>query len=172
MNIIAVFKTHKSIQVCLLETIGIVCIYGITHFVDDMHFMLGFRPNAYWFIMWALLPISVATSFGSSLHNFIVNKDFVPPWLWLRLLQWAIFGFPLLLLIAGMILCYLEKHKTRKFLKLFQPSSTWGPTDLILKKSRDMFTAHSMTKEYLYRQNRIKSKEDDADEIFYMWIFF
>ncbi|KAF2882794.1 hypothetical protein ILUMI_23306 [Ignelater luminosus] len=146
------------LMVCFLETAGVICIYGMTHFTDDMHFMLGFRASMYWQLLWSLSPLFLGGMFIHSVYNFTTSEADRPTLMWMRAMQWLIFSIPFLLLIIGITTHVIKKRKKLKVIQLFHPSPNWGPRDPILKKSREMFTAHSMTKEYMYRQNRMKNK--------------
>ncbi|OWR40604.1 hypothetical protein KGM_206134 [Danaus plexippus plexippus] len=85
------------------------------------------------------------------------------------LLQGA-FGFSIVLMIVyiimGIPLLYVEsivvvrlviaaiKRRFREFIAL---DKTWGPKDEILQRSRGMFSAQAMTKEYIYRQYHLQA---------------
>lgn len=144
-----------------------MCFYGVTQFTDDMHFMLGFRASAYWQTMWIFAPVLFALALIESIFAFLKDPDNDSVWAWIQIMQWIILFVPFALLVLGVILFCLKRERI-KCDKLFIPSNTWGPIDPILKKSRGMFTAHSMTKEYMYRQNRLKTKikiqEEDGQD--------
>lgn len=136
----------------------------MTHFTDDMHFMLGFRASIYWQLLWSLSPLLFGGMFIHSIYNFTTSEIDRPTLLWMRVMQWLIFSIPFLLLPIGITTYVIKKRKKLKGVQLLHPSPNWGPRDPILKKSREMFTAHSMTKEYMYRQNRMKNKIKIQDQ--------
>ncbi|KAK9871120.1 hypothetical protein WA026_011404 [Henosepilachna vigintioctopunctata] len=51
---------------------------------------------------------------------------------------------------------YFRHPTNSEAILLNLPTKDWGPGEEILRRSRDMFSAQDMTKEYLYRQQRLK----------------
>lgn len=147
-----------NIILVFLEVIGIMWIYGTSNFVNDLHFMLGFRPSTFWIFCWYCSPLLIIGYFCLTLYRFYIQKlggESTP--LQYVLKQILVYS-PLIIHVLYVIL-YIIRAKDKRITKLFKPSPQWGPVDPILRKSRDMFSAHSMTKEYMYRQNRLKSKK-------------
>lgn len=142
----------------LFQLIGIVWFYGIGQFADDVHFMLGIRPAAYVQVLLVLTPIAFATLLILNLID-LYQKPYKHMALFLisNILIWV----PIVFLIVSFI-SYLSKEKSG-IQKVMKPLSSWGPVDPILRRSRQMFTAHSMTKEYIYRQNRLKPFDSDDE---------
>ncbi|PNF23129.1 hypothetical protein B7P43_G06685 [Cryptotermes secundus] len=57
--------------IAIAECISLLWIYGLSNICDDMHFMLGKRPEIYWRVTWALFaPVILAVIFIISLVKF------------------------------------------------------------------------------------------------------
>ena len=54
--------------VAIFEMIGVMWFYGVNRFVNDLHFMLGFRSGWYWKICWSFCsPVFLAVSAQGSI---------------------------------------------------------------------------------------------------------
>lgn len=150
-------KFLEAMIVPLLTFYFITCItlfYGVSKFVDDMHFMLGFRPHNLWILHYYIAPIIYFISFVFSCLTwkmFNMNASFLVIISTLFIIL-AIFPF------IYFIIYIVPKAQIKNIRSVLQPKASWGPKNDLLKKSRDMFSSHDMTKEYLYRQQRLKTK--------------
>ncbi|KAF2885186.1 hypothetical protein ILUMI_20983 [Ignelater luminosus] len=143
--------------VIFLEVSGVIWLYGMSTYIDDMHFMLGFRASTFWKFSWAMAPLVSFLFFIASSWDWFLGNEGLPPWTWLYIFQVMMYTVPLLS-VAFFATHYITRTKGMKCSKALKPSPVWGPTDAVLRKSRDMFSAHSMTKEYMYRQNRLRAR--------------
>lgn len=62
----------------LVETVGVVWIYGVMRFSGDVEYMLGFKPNAFFRLVWIIIPIyllvNVERRFGRIQIHFPLRK--------------------------------------------------------------------------------------------------
>lgn len=145
--------------VIFLEVFGVMWLYGMNNFVDDLHFMLGFRASTFWHFCWIICPFILFFCFVASCYESSISpsSEFFTQFEVVYIVQCIIFSTPFLL-VTIFAVNYFFKREDTKCNKLLRPSPKWGPVDPTLYKSRDMFSSHSMTKEYMYRQNRVKSR--------------
>ncbi|XP_045496237.1 uncharacterized protein LOC123694738 [Colias croceus] len=73
--------------------------------------------------------------------------------------------------VVGMCVEIKKYHNNSNVLGIFFPTEHWGPQDRVLFRSRKMFVPEIMTREFLYRQVRIrgygrskKVVEDQSDK--------
>lgn len=45
-----------------VECVGVVWIYGLFRFVEDVEYMLGFKPSVFYQVVWLLIPIYLMVS--------------------------------------------------------------------------------------------------------------
>ncbi|XP_028041375.1 uncharacterized protein LOC114251350 [Bombyx mandarina] len=58
--------------------------------------------------------------------------------------------------VVGISTQLMVYYRKKMIWKLFSPTDSWGPRDKILFKSRKMFVPEIMTREFLYRQVRLR----------------
>ncbi|RZC35530.1 sodium-dependent noradrenaline transporter-like [Asbolus verrucosus] len=149
------------------EMIAVIYCYGVTNFEDDVHFMLGIRLPLYWKILYCLNPILLTAKCVYNIKIFY-DRSNKHKHQWVYIYQQFVLWFSIVF-IASYALFYVIKVVARKNFNICKPSQNWGPAQSELHKSRQMFTAHSMTKEYVYRQERFglnqdqQGDEDDAE---------
>lgn len=56
--------------VAIVETIGIVLVYGLKNISNDFEFMLGGRINYFWQVCWGALPFLLVTIFAAYVITF------------------------------------------------------------------------------------------------------
>ncbi|XP_044751614.1 sodium- and chloride-dependent creatine transporter 1-like [Coccinella septempunctata] len=131
--------------------------YGVMHLMDDMHFMLGFRPCNLWKLNWYMgFLIYLALFIFSAYESTQSAEDLNETVHYIRIVIITIFC--LIPLIYFILFVAIKYEKKIPFLEIFKSAKQWGPRDEVLRKSRDMFSAHDMTKEYLYRQKKLKGR--------------
>ena len=66
------FATSPALMlIVFLEAICVTWIYGLDKFNEDMHEMMGFRPNIYWKICWKFIcPTIILVLFFVSIYFF------------------------------------------------------------------------------------------------------
>ncbi|KAJ8953545.1 hypothetical protein NQ318_002965, partial [Aromia moschata] len=140
----------------LINTVRILVIiylYGLLNFTDDVQFMLGFRPSAYWQLSLVISSFWLPTFTVLSIIRFFGRLNYKPDFIVIVercALSIVLFWIPFM----GMVRI-IRKGVRRN---LVRPSEDWGPRNEILKKSREMFTDDSFTDEYIYEKNLLKNK--------------
>lgn len=114
------------------EMIGIMWFYGVNRFCDDIEYMLGFRPNLYWRVCWAIIaPVSLLCLFIYFCADFVLPTYgcySYPTWghgVGWALLLVSVIQIPLFAI--GVLIYY---HFVKKDIKAaFRPAPGWGPND-------------------------------------------
>ncbi|KAJ3664517.1 hypothetical protein Zmor_000076 [Zophobas morio] len=134
--------------------VAVVCFYGLRKFRDDVHFMIGIRFSAYSNALYILNPLLLGSLLIYNVYNFYTHKvDVKFPWM--RSLEIFFLWF-ILVAVVFYFFVYLVLVVLGKNLPVFKPAADWGPRYSTLAKSRRMFKAYNMAKEYLYRQERFR----------------
>ncbi|CAG9558264.1 unnamed protein product [Danaus chrysippus] len=147
------FRRHVTLIatfVGALECVTFVFWYGMNRFSEDIHFMVGIRPNSCIKVAWGLSIIFLIYAFCYEVHDQLeYSKHF-------KYSTYSVIAFASLLVIVTLVrLCVaVIKRRFREFIAL---DKTWGPRDDILQRSRGMFSAQAMTKEYIYRQYHLQA---------------
>ncbi|XP_044759542.1 creatine transporter-like [Coccinella septempunctata] len=163
-----VVKGPMILLMNLIQTGVILYIYGLTTVVDDLHFMLGFRLPFYWQILLFLSPAILCVMWIMSVWEFYEKMRVMDISVAKQLMMNAVLYLPIYSSIGYSI--YYMRWMIWKchWENVFRPSDSWYLSDPILRKSRQMFSAMSMTKEYLYRQTKKQEKAAyDLDETAY-----
>ncbi|KAL0902558.1 hypothetical protein ABMA27_000398 [Loxostege sticticalis] len=135
----------------VIETVVYVISYGVDRFSEDVHFMQGLQPNKYTRLSWLVSSVTLSYAFITEIiHNIIYDKSAsdVGRYVFISTICLIVLIFLLKLLIAA-----IKGH----FRDVFKLDATWGPKSEVLQRSRAMFTAQAMTKEYLYRQYHLQA---------------
>ncbi|KAF0289306.1 Sodium- and chloride-dependent glycine transporter 2 [Amphibalanus amphitrite] len=117
--------------IAVFELVGIMWVYGVRRFADNVHFMVGFRPSLFWKVCWAFVaPVMLAAIFAYSMYEYEPPKygDYEYPE-WAVYVGWGLAGIslvqiPLWALLT--VLYYLCKWKPGQ---AFRPLPSWGPGD-------------------------------------------
>lgn len=144
------YFTALTTFIAILECFVFIIWYGIHKFSEDVHFMLGVKQKSYIKIVWVLSLIFMIYSFGCELYYQIVNPA---AFIFVTYGLLSFVGIILLLFVVGLLVAGCRK-KFRRFVSL---DATWGANDEILQRSRAMFSAQAMTKEYIYRQYHLQA---------------
>ncbi|XP_026725684.1 sodium- and chloride-dependent glycine transporter 1-like [Trichoplusia ni] len=137
----------------MMENFVFVHWYGLGKFSEDIHFMQGVPPKATIKICWLLLAVVLAYVFISQFIELFSERNET---------LGSTVGFCILVMnIAGALTISTVKlligvYK-KTFRELLRLDPTWGPKTVILQRSRAMFTAQAMTKEYIYRQYHLQA---------------
>ncbi|XP_013161981.1 PREDICTED: sodium- and chloride-dependent glycine transporter 1-like [Papilio xuthus] len=140
-----------STFIAAIECFVFVLMYGMHRFGEDVHFMLGVQPSIFMKIGWVATSIILLYAFCNEIHyrwdsNNIV--DVTGRYLLLVAIGYILFGILLKLLIAVL---------RKDIWSVIRIDPSWGPASEILQRSRGMFTAQAMTKEYMYRQYHLQA---------------
>ncbi|KAL3273010.1 hypothetical protein HHI36_014466 [Cryptolaemus montrouzieri] len=149
-----------------LQITVILYIYGLPTVVDDLHFMLGFRLPFHWQVILFFSPIILGSLWILHLLYFYEHLGELDGITLTRKIILNIVAYSPIFTTAGYAIWFVRmliwKCKRENVLR---PSESWYLSDPILRKSRQMFSAMSMTKEYLYRQTKRQEKEQyDFDD--------
>ncbi|KAJ8737133.1 hypothetical protein PYW07_000404 [Mythimna separata] len=147
------YAFRYNTQAVLLEIIVFVLWYGLDRFSEDVHFMQGVQPSTSMKAGWLLSAVALVYVFIVEFYGLYKARNKTVGYLagWYMLLLNII---PILLLVIVRILIALYKNKFYEEVGL---DSSWGPTSELLRRSRAMFTAQAMTKEYMYRQYHLQA---------------
>lgn len=144
--------THSvSIFFVILEYLIFVSWYGLDRLQQDVHFMLGTPPKTHIKICWAASCSILIYAFFRDMHLSIKK------------------GTMMDLVSSGTVGCFLGTMMLITLVKLIVAAirgrfkdnikldPKWGPKCELLMRSRAMFTAHAMTKEYIYRKYHLQA---------------
>ncbi|XP_061382562.1 sodium- and chloride-dependent glycine transporter 1-like [Danaus plexippus] len=147
------FKRHLTLIstfVGVLECVTFVFWYGMNRFSEDINFMVGIRPNSFMKVGWGLSILFLIYSFCYEVHDHLENsKKFIYS-------TYTVLVFSGLIVIVTVVRLVIAAIK-RRFREFIALDKTWGPKDEILQRSRGMFSAQAMTKEYIYRQYHLQA---------------
>ena len=144
------FITAFSTFISIIECLVFVIWYGLHKFSEDIHFMLGIKQKSYIKMSWIISFIFlIYTLINEIYYQFLSHAGFI----YANIALLSIIGLLLLLFILGLLIAAF-KNVFRKYVSL---DPTWGPKIEILQRSRGMFSAQAMTKEYIYRQYHLQA---------------
>lgn len=153
-----VFSFRKMVQLVtifltIVECLVFVVWYGLEKFSEDVHFMQGIQPKSCMKMAWLMSSFVVAYVFFNELYiiYFDRTENFGAMLGWCTLL--VLLGF----MISITLFKFLVAAFRKQFLEQIRVDPLWGPKNEILMRSRAMFTAQAMTKEYIYRQYHLQA---------------
>ncbi|XP_063392705.1 sodium-dependent noradrenaline transporter-like [Cydia fagiglandana] len=159
-NMLKIFMSksyRRCIQLVPMLVVAIECFvfiicYGLERFCEDVHFMQGFRPSNWMKLSWLVSSILLLYVCVYELSDLISNSRSVE-----FIIGVSIFGAAVLYgvgLAAVNVLVGWCRKQPGATVRL---SAAWRPRSELLQRSRAMFTAQAMTKEYLYRQYHLQA---------------
>ncbi|XP_073960935.1 sodium-dependent noradrenaline transporter-like [Choristoneura fumiferana] len=149
------FNQLISVFIVLMECFVFVLWYGLGTFCEDVHFMQGIRPKVYMRSAWVASSVLLLYTFCNELYSEIteiIEKE--------SLLHCVGFWMLILCLCFTVITSIIRLSISachKRCLRSVQLSSAWRPRSELLQRSRAMFSAQAMTKEYLYRQYHLQA---------------
>lgn len=147
------FVGLSSVFVCAVEYGVFLLWYGLDRIAEDVHFMQGIKPNIYFKIVWLFsIWVMIIVFFHEYLHQNIRRTHSTSVSIGLILLD--IYITVCILTVVIQLIIGACKRKVKHYIKL---DPTWGPSSEILRRSRAMFSAQAMTKEYMYRQYQLQA---------------
>ncbi|CAG4942045.1 unnamed protein product [Colias eurytheme] len=154
VNILTVsFRRHVIIFmtfISMLECIAFLTCYGVHRFSEDVHFMLGVQPKIYIKVAWFLSSIALAYAFSVELmHDLKTTTQFIYG-------SYGMLAMVVILILIFVIKVIVALCK-KQVSDVFRLDPTWGPKSELLQRSRAMFSAQAMTKEYMYRQYHLQA---------------
>ncbi|XP_063372619.1 sodium-dependent noradrenaline transporter-like [Cydia amplana] len=138
--------------VVVIECFVFIICYGLERFCEDVHFMQGFRPSNWMKVSWVVSSILLLYVCFHELRDLVCDANSVE-----FIVGVSIFGVVALYgvgLAAVNVLVGWCRKQPGATLRL---SAAWRPRSELLQRSRAMFTAQAMTKEYLYRQYHLQA---------------
>lgn len=144
--------THEiSVFFVIFEYLVFIYWYGFDRLQQDVHFMLGTPPKTYIKICWALSGVVLTYAFFRSFYRSI-KKGIIMDLMGTGSIG-VFLGIMLLVTVIKLIIAAVRGH----FKETVKLNPNWGPKSELLKRSRGMFTAHAMTKEYIYRKYHLQA---------------
>lgn len=137
-------------------------VYGYKTHIVDIIFMIGVKSSYFWKIAWMLNPIVLMSILYNRFKNLQIRTygdSFKPSFLPIEvdwLLFWLLLGVYMIIVIVGICVQLIVYYRQGVLRAVFSLTEQWGPSDIILYKSRKMFVPEIMTTEFLYRQVRIR----------------
>ncbi|ALC48305.1 NAAT1 [Drosophila busckii] len=143
--------TYVVFILAIFELAGIVWIYGLQNFCDDIEFMCNKRVSMYWRLCWAFFtPVMMIVI-------FIYSMVTIQP------IRYSDIYFPLAGDVAGWLLFavgaaqfplwgwwYMSTHRSGSFAKSFmsamRPSDKWGPANPLTKRDWLLFKDELLAK--------------------------
>lgn len=154
MNVISTFIVTTQ---CLV----FVLTYGFDRFSEDVHFMQGIKPNNYLKLSWAMSVFILLYVMCCELYAIMRNPkgigDKVGFYTFLTFVG-------LMTILTGIKLIVAALKSKQAFWKELEIDPTWGPKNKLFRRSRALFSAEAMTKEYIYRQYQLQAGIQDRQK--------
>ncbi|XP_037076901.1 sodium- and chloride-dependent glycine transporter 2-like, partial [Pollicipes pollicipes] len=147
--------------IAVFELVGIMWVYGVRRFADNLQFMVGFRPSIFWKVCWAFVsPVMLASIFAYSMYEYKppTYGDYEFPE-WAIYVGWGLVGVSLVqipLWALCTMLYYLCRWRPKQ---AFQPLPSWGPGDREAR-SRLLALQHQM-----HQRDRLRGLDNHAMEL-------
>ncbi|XP_034833664.1 sodium-dependent noradrenaline transporter-like [Maniola hyperantus] len=137
-------------------------IYGFRKHNVDIIFMIGVKASYFWKIAWLTIPIWMLLIIYKRCTKLLVkqheNSLFIEP-LSINVDELMVYAFLVIyffIVLLGALIQVKRYYYHDSLKNLFRPVRYWGPQDKILFRSRNMFVPEIMTREFLYRQVKIR----------------
>ncbi|XP_076447177.1 sodium-dependent proline transporter-like [Babylonia areolata] len=123
--------TFSLMLLSLVESVVISWLYGVNRFYKDIELMIGFKPCAYWKIMWCFItPATILFIWICSVSQLApVSYGTYQYPRWAIIFGWMLGLCSLLPLPIVMILSIAKEKGTlwQRVRKLARPADNWGP---------------------------------------------
>ncbi|KAK2183055.1 hypothetical protein NP493_325g02070 [Ridgeia piscesae] len=135
-------STFSLMIIAFTECVIIGWIYGVEQFYKDITMMIGYRPCAWWRILWCYITpglILFVLLFSIVIHTPVTYGEYVYP-SWAIAIGW-LFALCSIIPLPSMALykVWNEKGSIRKRIsKLLKPVEQWGPA---LEQYRELYKA-------------------------------
>lgn len=145
------FVRPINIFIGMLESLVFVVWYGVDKFSEDVHFMQGIQPTAYMKLAWVTSSAVLGYVFIKETYTAFFDSSFrMGPG------QCTLIVYLLLIIMIPLVKLVVAACK-KKFRDAIKLDPMWGPRSEVLMRSRAMFSAQAMTKEYMYRQYHLQA---------------
>ncbi|XP_022251339.1 sodium-dependent nutrient amino acid transporter 1-like isoform X2 [Limulus polyphemus] len=118
---------------CIVETTGLMWIYGWRNFCNDIHFMLNAAVGLYWKITWVITaPVILIVIFiyGNVMLAIEKNNEessTIPPWG--TAIGWVLAAVAIFQIPIWIIRIVYNTKGPQRLKKAFQPREDWGPSN-------------------------------------------
>ncbi|XP_026315293.1 sodium-dependent noradrenaline transporter-like [Hyposmocoma kahamanoa] len=147
MNIVSTF-------IVITQCFCFILWYGFERFSEDVHFMQGIKPNNYLKLSWASAIFVLVYVIFSELYFVMKNPRGVGD----KIGFFTLVTFVVLVVsLTGIKLLVAALKSKQAFWKAIEIDPSWGPKNKLLRRSRALFSAQAMTKEYIYRQYQLQA---------------
>jgi len=161
-------SNYPLLIIAILELIVLNYVYGYQQFADDVHLMLGKRPNIYFQICWrflsgaviiAIIIFSIIDSKPIDFNGYLYPDNY-------KDLGWLIQATPILAIVVGVVVCLLKGSPLCLQLRqevdqLSEPKPDWGPAK---KENRQGKYAIAAKKESNNINNKISFIDEDVNQ--------
>lgn len=136
-----------------LELTVFVIWYGVGKFSEDIHFMIGIQPKPIIKMSWVIIDLVVYYVIYKKMQ-LLIEK---PNWNWIDFFGTFFVLSNILALIIWTVVKVIIAWIKGRLKDVIKADTNWGPQNEVLYRSRAMFSAQAMTKEYLYRQYHLQA---------------
>ncbi|KAH0947338.1 hypothetical protein HN011_003803 [Eciton burchellii] len=126
------------------EMTGVIWVYGLENFLDDVTFMLDRRPSVYWRICWLIVtPLILITIFVYTVATLLpVTYGGTPLPASAHAAGWTLLCIGTLQIPLWMLITMLKNRKlpcTQITKAAFAPANEWGPQEVQQRKDWKIF---------------------------------
>lgn len=154
MNVVSTFFVSTQCFVFVLS-------YGFDRFFEDVHFMQGIKPNSYLKLSWAMTIFVLIYAICGELYAVMRTPrglgDKIGFYIFVTFMG-------LVTILTGAKLLVAALKNKQAFWKELEIDPSWGPKNRLLRRSRALFSAEAMTKEYIYRQYQLQAGIQDRQK--------
>ncbi|XP_067126214.1 sodium- and chloride-dependent glycine transporter 2-like isoform X2 [Centruroides vittatus] len=127
---------YSVLVIAVFELLALMWGYGVRRFCSDLEFMLGFRPNYFWQICWAVVaPLVLAFIFIYSLtEHKSITYDTIPYPEWADGIGWVLVLITILQIPLWAIYVLIKNRNNIR--NAFKPEPSWGPGDPDARRRR------------------------------------
>ncbi|XP_023222442.1 sodium- and chloride-dependent glycine transporter 2-like isoform X4 [Centruroides sculpturatus] len=127
---------YSVLVIAVFELLALMWGYGVRRFCSDLEFMLGFRPNYFWQICWAVIaPLVLAFIFIYSLtEHKPITYDTIPYPEWADGIGWVLVLITILQIPLWAIYVLIKNRNNIR--NAFKPEPSWGPGDPDARRRR------------------------------------
>ncbi|KAF9804763.1 hypothetical protein SFRURICE_007666 [Spodoptera frugiperda] len=142
-----------NIFLVICENFVFVLWYGLERFSEDVHFMQGVQPKSSVKACWLVSGFILVYVLVTQLYKIYVDKNHTTGNKYACYFLIINICVTVLVTIVKLVIALYKKNLYEQL----SLDSEWGPKSEILRRSRAMFSAQAMTKEYMYRQYHLQA---------------
>lgn len=147
---------------CLFFSVSLYWFYGVQNHNVDIIFMIGIKTHHILKLVWLLNPIFICVILFARwtvLETYVFEDSYLIESIDMTcdmLVLYILLGTYSVIIVIGLFAQIIKFYRRGKLHALFSSAVSWGPKDKVLFRSRKMFVPEIMTREFLYRQVRIR----------------